>query len=585
MQADHELQLAAAAELAKALSAAVKRRAAEPEVAQLRVRLRGAWVAVLFGDWELASRRGVETQIWRVLFHRVIEELREKIRKCKSAASKASGGQQASAALGAFLSEASAFYEGLLQRLAGAFGLELGNLSVSGVCSARPLSSPRLAAAPWPAGYASCHRCLICLGDLARYSAMLAPGRKDYSTASLLYQHAAWLMPDSGNPHNQLAVLATYSSDTLGAAVAYVRSVLSVQPFETAPDNLALLFDRNRKELDALGPNKASAAGSYEHVVSRFTTRFMRAHGVLHSRGAGLDGLDALVDSIVQDMRFLVQRGALGENTLLKLLTLNISTTFQVSVAAVATDSSPVEDSGTELHCAAFALACRTFGVAVEWALGQNLAIGEPPPLMRFLGLFIDWLAHDGVTYMDAAVFASLEWLGVAPAVASVLAANDAVAVPRHASELAMADGSRRALPEDFALQGFAPLTNTHAELCFEPYSAELARAMQDGGADASSGAWVARLQAVSGAAIYGGTLSGNGGLVIDGDTVRVLPPKASMPVEEPQHDDVFLDEGEVIEGEVILFQPESVRAAAASAAEHGPQSMLVEQHVRPFGV
>ncbi|RVX20047.1 Protein SMG7 [Vitis vinifera] len=59
-------------------------------------------------------------------------------------------------------------------------------------------------------GLISCHRCLIYLGDLARYKGLYGEGdskTRDYAAASSYYLQAASLWPSSGNPHHQLAIL------------------------------------------------------------------------------------------------------------------------------------------------------------------------------------------------------------------------------------------------------------------------------------------------------------------------------------------------------------------------------------------
>jgi hypothetical protein len=128
---------------------------------------------------------------------------------------------------------------------------------------------------------ASVHRCLIYLGDLSRYSAQVAPkaaalgvslnpppavapsaaaaassavaaaaaaspGRADYHRAAQYYKSAARVLPRSGNPFNQLAVMAYFAGDELRAVYYYFRSLCVATPFLTAKENLLLLFEQNR---------------------------------------------------------------------------------------------------------------------------------------------------------------------------------------------------------------------------------------------------------------------------------------------------------------------------------------------------
>jgi hypothetical protein len=111
----------------------------------------------------------------------------------------------------------------------------------------------------------SIHRCLIYLGDLARYTAQAAPkatpaaaaaaaagpgqhpaAKHEWQRAAHCYRLAARVLPLSGNPHNQLAVMAVMTGDELRAVYHYARSLCVGIPFWTARENLLLLFEQNR---------------------------------------------------------------------------------------------------------------------------------------------------------------------------------------------------------------------------------------------------------------------------------------------------------------------------------------------------
>ncbi|CAH8388457.1 unnamed protein product [Eruca vesicaria subsp. sativa] len=93
-----------------------------------------------------------------------------------------------------------------------------------------------------------CHRFYICLGDLERYKEqhLKTHGHSNWSTAATYYLEAAKSWPDSGNPHNQLAVLATYVGDEFLALYHCVRSLAVKEPFPGASNNLLLLFEKIR---------------------------------------------------------------------------------------------------------------------------------------------------------------------------------------------------------------------------------------------------------------------------------------------------------------------------------------------------
>ncbi|KFK44699.1 hypothetical protein AALP_AA1G291700 [Arabis alpina] len=104
-----------------------------------------------------------------------------------------------------------------------------------------------------------CHRFYICLGDLERYKEQYLKTHEqqpNWSSSATYYLEAAKSWPDSGNPHNQLAVLATYVGDEFLALYHCVRSLAVKEPFPGALNNLLLLFEKNRSSpLQSLSTN------------------------------------------------------------------------------------------------------------------------------------------------------------------------------------------------------------------------------------------------------------------------------------------------------------------------------------------
>lgn len=97
-------------------------------------------------------------------------------------------------------------------------------------------------------------KALTYCGDLERYRTLhssvpralqrvsASGGAPDFSRAAQLYQHAHLLLPDRGNPSNQLAVTAMYSDDLFGAVYQYYRALCVRHAFENARFNLDRLF-------------------------------------------------------------------------------------------------------------------------------------------------------------------------------------------------------------------------------------------------------------------------------------------------------------------------------------------------------
>jgi Est1 DNA/RNA binding domain len=76
--------------------------------------------------------------------------------------------------------------------------------------------------------------------------------RAAWRTSAHYYRLASRVLPSSGNPFNQLAVMAFYTGDELRAVYYYFRSLRVLHPFMTARENLAMLFQKNRPKAEAV---------------------------------------------------------------------------------------------------------------------------------------------------------------------------------------------------------------------------------------------------------------------------------------------------------------------------------------------
>ncbi|KAL8130360.1 hypothetical protein V2J09_019515 [Rumex salicifolius] len=143
-----------------------------------------------------------------------------------------------------FLTKSSAFYQILIGKIKRGYDFQNENLS-SQVEQARLLKSRFL-----------CHRLLVRVGDLSRYFELqVKPSiqQKNWSIAAKYYLEAAKMYPYGGNPHNQLAWLATYIGDEFLALYHCIRSLAVKEPFPDASNNLSVIFERNQStQIDSL---------------------------------------------------------------------------------------------------------------------------------------------------------------------------------------------------------------------------------------------------------------------------------------------------------------------------------------------
>ncbi|GAA5885875.1 hypothetical protein JCM6882_004187 [Rhodosporidiobolus microsporus] len=154
------------------------------------------------------------------------------------------------------------------------------------------------------------HKALICFGDLARYSELYSESQqqqqqsgggrgrgkgrggkqqgqqqerktKNFGKAAECYNQARLLLPDNGNPSNQLAVLAQYASDSLSSVYHYYRALSVRQPFTTAQANLQITLKKAVAKWFASDVSEAEGDGD---EASRFKVAFVALLGVLFTK-------------------------------------------------------------------------------------------------------------------------------------------------------------------------------------------------------------------------------------------------------------------------------------------------------------
>ncbi|TRY55317.1 hypothetical protein DNTS_013468 [Danionella cerebrum] len=111
----------------------------------------------------------------------------------------------------------------------------------------------------------ACHRCLVYLGDLARYQNELA-GVEAEQLAERFYHQAMSVAPHIGMPFNQLGTLAGSKFYNVEATYYYLRCIQSETPFDGAYGNLKRLFDKaaklyqqvKKQEMKKLSPSRQS---------------------------------------------------------------------------------------------------------------------------------------------------------------------------------------------------------------------------------------------------------------------------------------------------------------------------------------
>ncbi|KXZ47758.1 hypothetical protein GPECTOR_33g640 [Gonium pectorale] len=535
----------------------------EPEVRRLRAALQATYEALLFGHFEFALAAEAEPCLWKAVFYKPIEEFRSRIRALealvKGAATSppsANGAvgpaapappapalaspEEARAQLGRttgaylkFLDEALAFYRKMVWKLQWVYG-DVGAVVDLDAALQNEIAEtvPRAAAAAGggfsgggaagggaggggnggarvPDVRSSVHRCLIYLGDLCRYQSMALKERPSsarplWERAMSYYRQAARVLPSSGNPYNQMAVMSYYTSDELRAVYYYFRSLAAELPFATARENLLLLFEKNRNRYGSIASLHAAAAlqggrdaGSRtaSGYAADVVVRFVRLHGLLFDR-INLDSLPDVLAAALKDLntflghagcRAMLQKAPEADQMLFHLAVMSVFAVHNVSpstaggATAAASAAAAANGNGggyaataqrsalrnyaqaAAMHFAAAVANC-TAGMAEAAAAGGGVGDVEPGfgAAATACHVMLAWLvANPGVLARDAAAAAAAGGAtggaGGAPDVAAETAARVAFLTAAAQLAIRLADLSRRrAQDQDWQVRGTA---------------------------------------------------------------------------------------------------------------------------------
>lgn len=295
------------------------------DVLELYLQIRTVYERIILNSNHLLELQEVEHHMWK-LHYELIDEFRKRTRQrsyngenMRKNSPSDNINSQSSIGKGleefkSFLSQATEFYRNLIVKLRRTCGLP-----AEVILNNKDRWSSSIEPMKLHACQHTCHRLLICLGDLARYTDIIKkPDACEWSTAATYYLEATRTWPDSGNPHNQLALLATYTGDAFLALYHCIRSLAVKEPFPDAWRNIMLLFEENRStklsslsiqmQPDFLNPSKRSYLQN---------TCFEENDSPLNSKSEDLDNICSekfdLWPILVRTISFLLIRSSLEE--------------------------------------------------------------------------------------------------------------------------------------------------------------------------------------------------------------------------------------------------------------------------------
>ncbi|CAG8544999.1 7663_t:CDS:10 [Paraglomus brasilianum] len=226
----------------------------EQETEFIRNCLKDVYEDIILSDLQLAIEHGIEERLWRHVFYSYVEELRIRLRKNKQPQSHEY--QMVYLELSRYLDMGTGFYHTLVNTIKISEGMNLNTIGIdlllstfaSSASPTPPSPSHKRSSPESHTAYSSrkqlaaecIQRCLIYLGDLARYRECIADveGNKKWEFAKRFYLTAAKVFLDNGKAQGQLAVLAAYSENDLDIVYWDTFSLATKQPSLIAEDNL-----------------------------------------------------------------------------------------------------------------------------------------------------------------------------------------------------------------------------------------------------------------------------------------------------------------------------------------------------------
>ncbi|XP_041843569.1 protein SMG5 [Melanotaenia boesemani] len=276
----------------------------KPENISLRNKLRELCVKLMFLH-PVDYGRKAEELLWRKVYYEVIQVIKTNKKHIHSRSA-------LECAYRTHLIAGVGFYQHLLLYIQSHYQLELQDC-IDWTHVTDPLIGRKkpVSATPKEMEWAqmACHRCLVYLGDLARYQNELA-GVEAEQLAERFYHQALSVMPHVGMPFNQLGTLAGSKFYNVEATYYYLRCIQSDAPFEGAYGNLKRLFEKaakmyhqvKKQEMKKLSPSRQRSKD-----IKRLLVSFMYLQSLLQPKNSLMETeLTSLCQLVLEDFNLVL---------------------------------------------------------------------------------------------------------------------------------------------------------------------------------------------------------------------------------------------------------------------------------------
>ncbi|KAK9371027.1 hypothetical protein V1509DRAFT_574217 [Lipomyces kononenkoae] len=297
------------------------------DVEILVTELRDAVEDVILKDLFAAHAADLDSVLWIRVHHPVIEGYKKLLHKIQpQIKTKPTEARKLQDFFVKFVKSASQFYRTYIQQLVAQFGVrELEPIIAR--FHMEVIRSPRAPKKPSDQlrvmVLRSCHRSLVCLGDLSRYREMHSfdSVEKEWRPALNYYILAKQLCPSLGFPHNQIAVISIFEGSVLSSQYHFYRAMCVQEPFPTAAGNLSLGYKKflnNPKIAKVDGPYKRD-----EVAVSQTLESFLTWHANAYQTGRAPED-DTLEAGTLETLRTDIVDRKLTTDILTKVVLINI---------------------------------------------------------------------------------------------------------------------------------------------------------------------------------------------------------------------------------------------------------------------
>ncbi|CAG8531879.1 1199_t:CDS:10 [Diversispora eburnea] len=214
----------------------------------LRNSLKDIYEDIILIDLKFANENNIEEKLWRYVFYNPIEELRQKLRRINKH-EKTNEYEAAYLEMCRYLDLGNGFYHTIVNNLKireninfDQIGIEIfKNSTPTSPLNSRPASKIRKKELS-----SECiQRCLINLGDLARYREMIQESNdKCWEFARQFYTTAARVYCDNGKAQAQLALLSMLRDKDIDIVYWYCFSLSTKQHPSTSLENLKVFYTK-----------------------------------------------------------------------------------------------------------------------------------------------------------------------------------------------------------------------------------------------------------------------------------------------------------------------------------------------------